>query len=309
MILIVLGPYFTYKTFFDFFYYPFAINVDSWKVTIDKFKWVPLYIGLYLIASYIWPLEYALTGDFYEKRSWIYRLFYVWPSFFIFRMRIYSGITLSVLVMTSAGFGAYPKELGSKCGHGPYKAVTQEFVDKPEGREYDFETVENIYVADVEKCLTFRQAMKHWNCCIQYWLAMYIYKRFPSKKYRIMATMAVSAYWHGVHPGYYFCILGPVVYLPVEDLYTKLFKIETLSPQLHQIASVAFWLLKFFAFSYMGTAFLLKDVDKIWFYYKSIYHFGYVFWAVLYVVCLLLWKQKKITMKKSEIAAAHSQIN
>lgn len=222
-------------------------------------------------------------------------------------MRIYSGITLSECVLCSAGFGAYPKELEAKCGHGPSKEIAQEFIDQPENREYNFETIENIHVAGVEQCLTFREAMKHWNRCIQYWLAMYIYKRFPSKKYRVIATMAVSAYWHGVHAGYYFCILGPIIYLPLEDLYVKLFKSDTASAKRQQVTSACFWILKFFAFSYMGTAFLLKDVDKIWYYYKSVHHFAYVFWAIAYSTCLVMWKQKKSAMKRAAKAAdAHS---
>lgn len=266
-------------------------------MTLGKLKWVPVYIALHLGTSFIWPISYAMSDEFYLSRSWLYRLFYVWPSFFIFRMRIYAGIILSECICTSAGLGAYPKELQARCGHGPSKPITSEVVEKAECCEYDFETVENIYVAGVEQCWTFREAMKHWNRCVQFWLAMYIYKRFPSKKYRIMATMAVSAYWHGVHAGYYFCILGPIVYLPIEDLYVKIFKSE--KPQQQQIINGIFWILKFFAFSYLGTAFLLKDVDKIWFYYKSVYHFGYVFWAAMYVACLFLWKQKKSAMKKA----------
>lgn len=297
---LLTGPYFTYKTFFDYFHYPFAVNADCWKVTIEKLKWVPLFMGLCLTTSYIWPLEYALGDEFYTERSWIYRLFYVWPTFFIFRMRIYSGILLSEAICTSAGFGAYPKSLEPKCGHGPSKAISQEFVEKPENREYDFETIENIKVKGVESCLTFREAMKHWNRCVQYWMAMYVYKRFPSKKYRVMATMAVSAYWHGVHAGHYFCILGPVVYLPLEDLYLKLLKLESFSESTQKIVNACLWMLKFFAFSYMGTAFVLKDVHKIWFYYKSVYHFAYVFWAILYVVCVLLYKQRKSAIKKAE---------
>ena len=221
-------------------------------------------------------------------------------------MRIYSGIILSESCCISAGLGAYPKELESKCGHGPSKAVTQEFIDKPEDREYEFETVENINIIGVEKCLTFREAMKHWNRCVQYWLAMYVYKRFPSKKYRVMATMAVSAYWHGVHAGHYFCILGPIVYLPLEDLYLKVFNSETTSIQIQQIKNSIFWILKFFAFSYLGTAFLLKDVTKIWFYYTSVYHFAYVFWAIFYAICFFLWKQKKSAMKR---AAKQSEVS
>jgi lysophospholipid acyltransferase 7 len=156
---------------------------------------------LFVGASYIWPLDYALSDEFYGERSWLYRLFYVWPTFFIFRMRLYSGMILAECICTYAGFGAYPKDLEPKCGHGPSKEITQEYLDKPENREYDFETVENVNMMGVEKCLTFREAMKHWNKCVQYWLAINIYKRFPNKKYRILATMITSAYWHGVHPG------------------------------------------------------------------------------------------------------------
>lgn len=279
---------------------PFAANADCWKFTLKRLKWVPVYSALFLGASYIWPIDYALSDEFYIDRSWLYRLFYVWPSFFIFRMRIYSGILLSECICISAGLGAYPKELDSKCGHGPSKEITAEFIEKPEDRDYDFETVENIKVAGVEQCLTFREAMKHWNRCVQYWMAMYIYKRFPNKKYRVMATMAVSAYWHGVHAGHYFCILGPIFYLPLEDLYVKVFPADKGSPLQKQITAVIYWILKFFAFSYMGTAFLLKDAGKIWFYYKSVYHFAYVFWAIAYLACFLLWKQKKQALKRSQ---------
>lgn len=307
---LLTGPYYTFRTFHDYFYLPFAVNAeDSLKITLGKLKWVPVYISLFLLVSYIWPIDYATSNEFFEERSWFYRLFFVWPSFFIFRMRIYSGIILAECICTCAGFGAYPKELEAKCGHGPSQVVPQEYLDKPEGREYNFETIENVNVRGVETCPTFRAAMKHWNRCIQYWLAMYVYKRFPSKKYRVMATMAVSAYWHGVHAGYYFCILGPVFYLPIEDLYVKLLNDDKASVLRQQIIDVVIWTLKFFAFSYMGTAFLLKDVDKIWHFYGSVYHFAYVFWALLYVACLFLLKQKRSTMKKLSIKEEKTEID
>lgn len=295
---ILTGPYYSYRTFYDYFNLPYQKHADCLKATINKLKYVPIYVGLFLLADRIWPLEYATTEEFYHTRSIFYRLFYVWPTFFIFRMRIYSGIILAEAICISAGFGAYPRELEAKCGHGPSKEVTREILDKVDTLEYDFETIENVNVAGVEKCLTFREAMKHWNRCIQYWMAMYVYKKFPSKKYRVVATMAVSAFWHGVSPGYYFCILGPIVYLPVEDLYLKLFKSD--NPQVQQIFNAITWILKFFAFSYMGTAFLLKDVKTIWYYYSSVYHFAYIFWAALYVVCLIIWKQKKRAIKKAD---------
>lgn len=295
---ILTGPYFTYKTYRDAIYLPFSMKANCIESTLEKLKVVPLYAGLFLLVSYIWPLDYATSSEFYEERSFIYRLMYVWPTFFIFRMRIYTGIMLSECVCTMAGFGAYPKVCGNKSGHGPSQDCAS-MINNPDDLEYDFETIRNIDVMNTEKCWTFREAMKYWNMCVQYWMAMYVYKRFPSKKYRTLVTLAVSALWHGVHAGYYFCICGAPFYLPIEDLYMKLF-IKDATGTKRRVLNVICWISKFFAFSYMGIAFLLLTIEKIWFYYGSVYHFAYIMWAVMYGVGVLIAKERKAKAKKAE---------
>lgn len=287
---VLTGPYFSYRTFYDYWNLPFAENAPSIQETINKIKWVPLYAGLFLLINYIWPISYALEPEFYEQRSFLYRLWYVWPAFFMFRMRIYTGLTLSECVCTMAGFGAYPKQVESRPGNGPTKEYL-EFVEGADKLEYDFETIHNIDPYNTDTCWTFREAMKHWNTCIQYWLAMNVYKRFPNKKFRILATLAVSAYWHGVYSGYYLCMLGPAIYLPIEDIYSKLFR-ENATGLRRRIIDVIFWISKFFAFSYMGIAFLLMSLDKIWFYYGSVYHFGYILWVAMFVIGVAIQKQR-----------------
>jgi lysophospholipid acyltransferase 7 len=207
-------------------------------------------------------------------------------------MRMYCGFLLGDSICTSAGFGAYPKELEAKCGHGNSKSIIREFIEKPEGREYDFETITNINVEGVEKCLTLRETLKHWNRCIQYWLAIIVYKQFPSQKYRTLATSAVSAFWHGSHAGYYFCLLVPAFYFALEDLYMKVFDTKQMKGAKILIANLFFWILKTFALGYMIIAFQLKEVDKIWLFYSSVYHFAYFFWAILFVFCLVIKKMK-----------------
>ncbi|XP_055541308.1 lysophospholipid acyltransferase 7 [Wyeomyia smithii] len=295
---VLTGPYYTFKTFRDTIYLPFSYNANCIEATVDKLKVIPLYAGLFLLISHIWPLNYATSSEFYEQRSFIYRLMYVWPTFFIFRMRIYTGIMLSECVCTMAGLGAYPKSCENKCGHGPSKDYSS-LTSNPEGIEYDFETVRNIDVVNTEKCWTFREAMKYWNMCVQYWMAMYVYKRFPSKKYRTIATLAVSAIWHGVYAGYYFCICGAPFYLPIEDLYFKLF-IKDATGTKRQVLNVICWISKFFAFSYMGIAFLLLTIDKIWFYYGSVYHFPYIMWLAMYLVGMVIAKDRKAKAKRAE---------
>ena len=66
-------------------------------------------------------LQYAQTDAFYTETSLGYRLFYVIPCFFAFRMRMYIGMRLSECVFTMAGLGAYPAITDPKPGRGPSK--------------------------------------------------------------------------------------------------------------------------------------------------------------------------------------------
>lgn len=295
---ILTGPYYRYRTYRDYFETPFKDHALNIQATVDKLKSAGFYCSLYLLANYIWPLSYALSDEFYNQRSFLYRLMYVWPTFFIFRMRMYTGLTLSECVCTMAGFGAYPDESDVANGEGPRKQY-QHLKRDADKRSYNFTSIVNTRVGGVEKCWTFREGMKHWNICVQYWLAVNVYKLFPSKKYRTVVTLLVSAYWHGFRPGHYFCIMGAPVYVPLEDMWHKLVRKDATGLK-RQIIDVIFWISKFFAFSYMGTAFLLVSFSKIWKFYSSVYHIGYILWAILFVVGIFLTKQKKALEKRAK---------
>ena len=53
-------------------------------------------------------------------------------------------------------------------------------------QEYSFETVRNIDPAGCEWSPTVRQGMRNWNMSVQWWLANFIYKRWPNnlKKFK-----------------------------------------------------------------------------------------------------------------------------
>ena len=73
--------------------------------------------------SYLDDVEsYFLSDDsFYEESSLFWRVFYMTPVFFNFRMRLYSGFVLSELTCISAGLGVYPEACEPKPGMGPSK--------------------------------------------------------------------------------------------------------------------------------------------------------------------------------------------
>jgi len=51
---------------------------------------------------------------------------------------------------------------------------------------------------------SMNMAAKAWNQKTQAWLETYTYRRYPGGRgAKLLATYAVSAYWHGFYPGYY----------------------------------------------------------------------------------------------------------
>jgi hypothetical protein len=50
--------------------------------------------------------------------------------------------------------------------------------------KYSFETIHNIDPYGSDFVPTFRNGMKCWNMCIQYWLAVNVYKRLPRNQFR-----------------------------------------------------------------------------------------------------------------------------
>lgn len=81
---------------------------------------------------------------------------------------------------------------------------------------YNFETIHNIdeYAAETSDV---RGSLKVWNMTVQWWLAVNVHRRFPFKPLRTVATMLISAFWHGVHSGYYLSMLTVPFILVAED--------------------------------------------------------------------------------------------
>ncbi|XP_071444168.1 lysophospholipid acyltransferase 7-like [Hetaerina americana] len=297
---VLTGPYFRYRTYLDFLHTPFSKQADCLEATVQKLKYVPMYAALFLISASIFPLKYAEEDAFYNERSVLYRIWYLTPCFFNFRMRIYTGFVLSECACIMAGVGAYPAIGDSKPGRGPaaYTLVKQMSYDpkKLENVKYDFETVHNIDPYRADFVCTFREAMKTWNMAVQYWLAIHVYKRTP-RSIRLAATMFMSSVWHGVYAGYYLCLCSVPFYLPVEDLYDKLFRREA-TGLVRGMYDWIFWFTRMQAFSYMGIAFLLLDVNSIIRYWRSIYFIGHVLTVTAYVFGIFLLKMRKTRRHK-----------
>ncbi|KAK4475064.1 hypothetical protein MN116_002158 [Schistosoma mekongi] len=153
---------------------------------------------------------------------------------------------------------------------------------------YNYNTINNLSVWGCEFAPTVRESMKSWNCSVQFWLANYFYGRCKaSRNIRTLWTMLVSAYWHGVHAGYYLSFLTIPLALAAES---SLKNIINLCANSLPTGSPSFisWLLKMRVFEYCCMGFLILDWETTIAYWSSIYYCIHIILIILIVSELFL---------------------
>nr|XP_016851537.1 PREDICTED: lysophospholipid acyltransferase 7 [Anolis carolinensis] len=137
---------------------------------------------------------------------------------------------------------------------------------------YDYETIKNIDPHGTDFCVKVKDGMRYWNMSVQWWLAQYIYKNAPVRSYvmRSAWTMLISAYWHGIHPGYYLSFLTIPLCLAAEGaMESGLLKHLSASQRL--FGDWVQWFLKMRAYDYMCMGFVLLTFEDTVRYWSSIY--------------------------------------
>jgi len=290
---LLTGPYYKYRTFDGMFSDPWNPAVSGEDTNrLDKAMWtrircVPFYVVAFLVSGYFFPLKIVETLEWQESSSIAWKLFYMTPIFFNFRMRIYSGFVLSECSCIMAGLGAFPVESNPRPGQGPSKP---ELLDNSPNQQLNFETVHNIDEWGSDFVSTMREALKCWNMTVQHWLVVVVYKRFPYKGIlRTVAVMFVSSLWHGVHPGYYLSLCSVPLVLAVEDLYSRIIRCK-LSPFQQAGYDWISWFFRMQWFSYLGMGFLLLRIDATLGYWSNIYYIGHIILPVFYILGLFVVK-------------------
>nr|XP_022289146.1 lysophospholipid acyltransferase 7-like [Crassostrea virginica] len=140
---------------------------------------------------------------------------------------------------------------------------------------------------------TTKEGLRSWNMTVQYWLAAYCHHRLPHslKAYRVAITMTISAFWHGIYPGYYLSFLLVPLILIAEDNMRAAFRHG--STRRIQCFDWACWFFKMRGFDYMCMGFLLLRLDYTLTYWKSIFFIGHVVTAMFLVTGMLLRKKSK----------------
>jgi len=100
--------------------------------------------------------------------------------------------------------------------------------------------------------------------------------------FRVALTMTVSAFWHGVHAGYYLSFLTIPPNLIAEDLMRS--ALRSTDPGQTTRFDWICWFFKMRSFEYMSMSFLLLGFTATLRYWSSIYFLGHVVIVMFIVV-------------------------
>ncbi|CAH2319175.1 lysophospholipid acyltransferase 7 [Pelobates cultripes] len=310
---LMTGPFFRYKTYYDWLHQVDSTSIPSWKPLVARLKTTPVFGVLYLIVSSYFPLDYVKNDEFYD-RGFLFRLFYMVPIFFVFRMRFYVAWIFAECGCIAAAFGAYPVAAKSRPGGGPtveYAPLERNAEGMKVDLSYDYETVKNIDCYGTDFCVKVKDGMRYWNMSVQWWLAQYIYKNSPVRNlvFGSAWTMLISAYWHGIHPGYYLSFLTIPLCLASEGAMEAGLR-RHLSDSGKMLFDWVHWFLKMRAYDYMCMGFVLLTFSDTVRYWQSIYFSVHVLAVLLLILGRVLVmkaprgpknvKEKEEAKKKSE---------
>ena len=268
------GPFFRAKTYFDMIDQPIHSKIPYKHALIKVIYYLPLYVGVHLLLSKLFPFDFVGTEEYYAH-EWgvIFRLAYFVPYCVAFRWRFYIAWTISVASCIVAGLGAYPTSAKSRPGIGPTH------IPEDKDQSVDYRTVENLEVWEIETSTTIDGPLQHWNMTVQSFFYYYIYKSFRNKTFGRLATFSLSAYWHGLHLGYYFAFFMFMLFITAQYSFIRFTRPWRVKGR-EKFWTVVDFLCAWRAYEYSGFSFLLLSPEKILRAWASVYYIGHIITGV-----------------------------
>jgi len=170
------------------------------------------------------------------------------------------------------------------------------------GGKYDLSRVSSADPFEIELyccAVPTRNAVQHmvrnWNMSIQRWLVMVVYRRFPIKAGRTFAVFAVTAFMHGLSPGFYLFFLHLAAADMVEQAWLSTdLKIPRSFPGAERIIAVVrhffmFRLLEYIVVPHHLPKATVADCFKVW---STLGYSGHIAMALM-LAASVIWPMKK----------------
>jgi hypothetical protein len=241
-------------------------------------------VVLFVVIGGHFPVGVVCKPEWLEQHSPLYVFLYANFALFLMRHRYYFAWVLSDAACNAAGLG---------------------YAGKNADGTPNWSGVLNIQYPAVEGASNFRSAMTGWNIATSNWLRRCIYERVPPTGPRTAATFAMSAFWHGLYPGYFMCFLScalinetaRVLRRHLRPLFIPNEKAER-SP-LAQFYHLGSWFITIASLNYCAVPFMVLSFERAivyWVYWRFLPHF--ISAALFLLVPIVLKAPKREPAKK-----------
>ena len=276
------GPYYSYEVYNAMITNEKSAELRTSVASFNRLSQLVPIIVLFLAIDKYLPLEFIYTEQF-KSYNMVVKAFYMLCHTFKYRFRFYIAWLLAEAVCISAGFGA-------------------NLPGSSDPTVQDLKPVININVLNVEFSDSLQMLIRNWNMSVQSWLLRFVYKRVSGPKIaRTLSTLLVSAFWHGVKPGYYVFFLCVPIFQIVEARYSKVrvpfFVPKALdedTPFKRGVRHLVGNLFTMNVFAFIGPAFYVLEIQEIVDIWKLLDYYGFVFAGLLMLVSVFLPKRGKL---------------
>lgn len=255
-----------------------------------------LSLGIYFGTAYF-HIDRTVTEEFNEY-SFFYKMVYILICITHIELKYVSAWSLGMMSMRASGITYNP---------------SKNIINKDNSVTNDFGRVETTGMMKFYFDPSLKVKADHWNMSMQAALRKYVYENlfnpadFTDERKRRkrqfqaqLATVIVSALWHGIYPGYYISFVHWVIYMQIPLEIFRLRRIEGSKVQrfykkyegyLNFVENI----ISHIVLTYFGMPFHLMTFDRFWTYARYTYFIPYI---VLYAAFYLVVVAKVLSDKK-----------
>ena len=262
------------------------------KVIISILLKLIIIISLYFIGSYLnltTNIE-NLTLRNKEKTFWFEKIILIMIYVNFAKLKYYFCWKFAEFLSILLGFGY----------NGFYENSTE--------IKWDF--FKNVDIYKMETADSICQIVSNWNIQTEKWLRYYVYERLSQneklRNWSSLMTNMVSAFWHGLYPGYYIAFF----FMTLQQKFQKMLHIQVL-PLLKEKYGESCWhIIVYHIFNYIYTpiamlycfaAFILLSFENVFALYGNTYFIPHIFGigCYLYLKYFPVYKREKKELPKT----------
>ncbi|CAH1772913.1 unnamed protein product, partial [Owenia fusiformis] len=201
----------------------------------------------------MFPPDSLITPEF-QAKPLLSKLLYLYVCMAIVRTRYYFAWSLTEAINTNAGLG---------------------FNGYDEAGDAKWNLATNANIAGVELGTSLKVILDNWNITTTQWLRFVVYERVKVQK--TLLVFAVSAFWHGFYPGYYFTFGGGAfLIMAARKIRRSVRHRFQSSPQMALFYDIITTITSFMALAYIGMPFVVLEFMGSLYVYRSLYFYMHI---------------------------------